>query len=152
MTSSRPYLLRAFYEWIVDNHSTPYIVVNADFPAVSVPQQYVEGGRIVLNIAPLAVNDLSLNNDSISFHARFGGIPSDIYIPIRAIIAVYAKESGRGMIFKDNEEDGDGIAPPQPPTGGAVSGGSGGSGSGAAKGGKASTNKKGGGPKLTVVK
>lgn len=105
MTPSRPYLLRAFYEWIVDNDATPYIVVNAELPGVNVPQDYIENGKIVLNIAPDAVRALSLANDHVEFNARFVGVPHDIYVPMRAISAIYAKENGRGMVFKNDEED-----------------------------------------------
>jgi stringent starvation protein B len=104
MTPSRPYLLRAFYEWIVDNHSTPYIVVSADLPGVDVPRDYVENGRIILNISPSAVRTLSLANDHVAFNARFAGMPYDIYVPIRAVTAIYAKENGRGMVFKEEED------------------------------------------------
>lgn len=140
MTSSRPYLLRAFYEWIVDNHATPYIVVQADLPGVDVPRDYVENGRIILNISPSAVKELSLSNDHVSFNARFSSIPHDIYVPIRAVSAIYAKENGRGMVFKDDEED---DFPPSDEGGGGSSGSS--SGSNKPKGGN-------GRPKLTVVK
>lgn len=105
MTSSRPYLLRAFYEWIVDNSCTPYIVVNAEFDSVEVPEEYVENGRIVLNVSPGAVRSLLIANDHLEFNARFNGVPYDVYAPIRAITAVYAKENGRGMVFKDEDED-----------------------------------------------
>lgn len=137
MTSSRPYLLRAFYEWIVDNNATPYIVVNADFPQTSVPQEYVDNGRIVLNISPGAVRSLLLANDHVEFNARFGGIPHDIYVPMRAVTAIYAKENGRGMVFKDDDEDD--IPPPTKDD----------------AQGKCGKGKKGGNngrPKLTVVK
>ena len=107
MNSSRPYLLRAFYEWIVDNKSTPYLVVDADYPGAHVPKEYVENGRIVLNVSPEAVRSLLLANDHVKFNARFGGVPIDIYIPMRAISAIYAKENGRGMVFKDDDEDDD---------------------------------------------
>lgn len=140
MNSSRPYLLRAFYEWIVDNNATPYMVVNADFPRVSVPREYVDNGRIVLNISPGAVRGLLLANDHVEFNARFGGVPHDIYVPMRAVSAIYAKENGRGMVFKDDEEDE--TPPPEAPKEDEAGG----------KGGK---GKKGGGngrPKLTVVK
>jgi stringent starvation protein B len=109
MKSSRPYLLRAFYEWIVDNDFTPYIVINAELPGVDVPQKYIEDGRIVLNVSPAAVRSLLLANDHIEFNARFSGVPYDLYAPMRAVTAIYAKENGRGMVFKedDDEEDGD---------------------------------------------
>lgn len=144
MTSSRPYLLRAFYEWIVDNNATPYVVVNAEFPHVSVPQEYVENGRIVLNISPGAVRSLLLANDHVEFNARFAGVPHDIYVPMRAVTAIYAKENGRGMVFKDDDEDD--TPPPESPNEDESSGKGG---TGKPKG------KKGGGngrPKLTVVK
>ncbi len=113
MTPSRPYLLRGFYDWIVDNHYTPYIVINTELPDVHVPEEYIEDGRIVLNIAPNAVRGLLLANDHIEFNARFSGIPHDIWAPIKAVTAVYAKENGRGMVFKEEEED---DAPPPPPS------------------------------------
>lgn len=144
MNSSRPYLLRAFYEWIVDNNATPYVVVNADFPQVMVPREYVDNGRIVLNIAPGAVRSLLLANDHVEFNARFGGVPHDIYVPMRAVSAIYAKENGRGMVFKDDDEDE--VPPPETTTSEKGSGGSkGGSGKGGKKGGS-------GRPNLTVVK
>lgn len=113
MTPSRPYLLRGFYEWIVDNHYTPYIVINTDIPDVHVPEEYIEDGRIVLNIAPNAIRGLLLANDHIEFNARFSGVPYDIWAPIKAVTAVYAKENGRGMVFKEEEED---DTPPTSPT------------------------------------
>lgn len=112
MTSSRPYLIRAFYEWILDNDFTPYIVVEAEYPDVSVPQQYVENGRIVLNIAPGAIRDLLIANEHLEFNARFGGVPFNIYAPIKAIEAIYAKENGRGMVFKAEDDDDDETPPP----------------------------------------
>ncbi len=105
MTPSRPYLLRGFYDWIVDNHYTPYIVINTEHPDVHVPEEYIEEGRIVLNIDPNAVRGLLLANDHMEFNARFSGIPYDIWAPIKAITAIYAKENGRGMVFKEEEED-----------------------------------------------
>ena len=113
MTPSRPYLLRGFYEWIVDNHYTPYIVINTEIPDVHVPEEYIEDGRIVLNIAPNAIRGLLLANDHIEFNARFSGVPYDIWAPIKAVTAVYAKENGKGMVFKEEEED---ESPPPSPT------------------------------------
>ena len=107
MISSRPYLLRAFYDWIVDNHLTPYLVVNAEWPGVKIPQDYVENGRIVLNIDPEAVRGLKIANKRVTFNAQFGGVPFDIDVPMRAAAAIYAKENGKGMVFKDDEEDED---------------------------------------------
>lgn len=100
MTSSRPYLVRALYDWIVDNDLTPYLVVNARAEGVSVPQQYVnKDGQIILNIAPRAVSGMQLGNQAIEFSARFGGIPTNIYIPVYAVMGVYARENGQGMMF-----------------------------------------------------
>ncbi|TVZ40642.1 stringent starvation protein B [Alteromonadaceae bacterium 2753L.S.0a.02] len=101
MTSSRPYLIRALYEWIVDNDFTPHIVVNALAGGVEVPQKYVnKEGQIVLNIAPRAVASLELGNKAIAFNARFGGIPTDIYVPCHAVLGIYARENGQGMMFE----------------------------------------------------
>ncbi|MFT5085025.1 MAG: stringent starvation protein B [Lentisphaeria bacterium] len=100
MTSSRPYMIRALFEWIVDNDYTPHIVVNAEAPGAEVPQQYVnKGGQIVLNIAPRAVAALELGNKAITFNARFGGISTDIYVPCHAVLGIYARENGQGMMF-----------------------------------------------------
>lgn len=112
MTSSRPYLIRAFYEWIMDNDFTPYIVIEADYPDVTIPTQYVENGRIVLNIAPTAIRDLLITNDHLEFNARFGGVPFSVYAPIKGVEAIYAKENGRGMVFKEEEDDDDETPPP----------------------------------------
>ncbi len=105
MTSSRPYLIRALYEWIVDNDCTPHIVVNAMAKGVEVPQQYVnKDGQIVLNIAPRAVSGLEMTNKAISFSARFGGIPTNIYVPCYAVMGVYARENGQRMMFESEPE------------------------------------------------
>lgn len=101
MTSTRPYLIRALHEWIVDNSLTPYLVVFARSEGVEVPQQYVnKDGQIVLNIAPRAVVDLYLGNDAVAFKARFGGIPMEIYVPCGAVLGIYAQENGQGMMFE----------------------------------------------------
>jgi len=105
MTPSRPYLLRALYEWILDNNATPHVLVNAMHSEVQVPQDYVRDGQIVLNIAPSAVKALSLGNELITFNARFRGIPMDISVPLSAVIGVYAKENGRGMMFEEGGPD-----------------------------------------------
>lgn len=112
MTSSRPYLVRALYQWIVDNGLTPYLMVDAVDDQVQVPQDYVEGGRIILNIAPMAVSGLTLGNDDITFSARFSGKSMTIIIPVRRVLAVYAKENGQGMMFG---EDDSGDEPPMGP-------------------------------------
>lgn len=107
MTSSRPYLLRAIYAWIVDNSLTPYLLVDAEAEGVEVPRQYVDKGKIVLNIGPRAVQALSLENDHVDFNARFAGQPMTVYIPMKATLAIYAKENGQGMIFNEEDDGGD---------------------------------------------
>ena len=111
MTSSKPYMLRALYDWIVDNDCTPHIVVDALADEVMVPQQYVNNsGEIVLNIAPGAIQGLSLENEAIAFSARFGGVPHDIYVPSIAVLGIYALENGRGMMFDQDPRP----EPPEP--------------------------------------
>ncbi|MDR5898077.1 ClpXP protease specificity-enhancing factor [Halomonas vilamensis] len=104
MRSSRPYLARALYEWLVDNELTPYLVVDATQPDVEVPKQFVQNGQIVLNVAPTAVRDLFMENQAIGFNARFGGQPMQVMIPIHALIAIYARENGAGMVFGHEPE------------------------------------------------
>ncbi len=104
MTPNRPYLLRAFYEWIVDNNCTPYLVVDATLPGVKVPLQHVKDGQIVLNISPGAVGNLLLGNDAVTFNARFSGNPFALYIPQRSVLAIYARENGAGTMFTPEEE------------------------------------------------
>ena len=99
MTSTRPYLLRALYDWILDNDLTPHVTVNAHEENVQVPQEYVQEGQITLNLAPSAISALSMDNDSLSFNARFRGVPMDIYVPIQAVMGIYARENGQGMTF-----------------------------------------------------
>lgn len=112
MTSTKPYLLRAFYDWIVDNQCTPHIVVNATAAHVEVPEEYIENGQIVLNVAMSAVHGLQLGDNAVEFQARFGGRVRQVYVPMLAIIAIYAKENGRGMVFSE-EEEGKGDPPPE---------------------------------------
>ena len=104
MTSNKPYLIRALYDWIVDNHLTPHVLVDASCDDLSVPADYVEDDRIVLNISPSAVRDLDLSNDYINFKARFSGQSMNVYFPSNAVLAIYAKENGRGMIFAEEEQ------------------------------------------------
>ena len=118
MTPSRPYLLRALYEWIVDNGLTPYLLVDATHEDADVPQEFVEDGKIVLNIAPMAVQSLTLENEWVSFRARFSGRPFSVYVPMQAALAIYARENGRGMFFQPEEdEEDDTPTPPRPPRG-----------------------------------
>lgn len=104
MTPSRPYIMRALYEWIVDNGHTPYILVDATLDRVSVPEQFVNDGQIVLNISPTAVMDLDISNDSVVFNGRFGGVATDIFVPVTAVIGIYARENGKGMVFEDESD------------------------------------------------
>jgi len=97
MTSHRPYLLRALYEWIADNGLTPHVLVDATRPGVRVPTHAVKDGRIVLNIAERAVAHLQMDNDDVRFSARFGGVSHAVIVPIDAVIAIYARENGQGM-------------------------------------------------------
>lgn len=104
MKSSRPYLARALYEWLLDNELTPYFVVDATLSGVEVPRQFVQNGQIVLNVAPTAVRDLFMENQAIGFNARFGGQPMQVMIPMPALIAIYARENGAGMVFGHEPE------------------------------------------------
>ena len=103
MTPSRPYIMRALYEWIVDNDCTPYLLVDAEVPGVDVPRQYVKDGQIVLNISPSAVIDLHISNDAVFFNGRFGGVATDIEVPVSAVVGIYARENGQGMVFDPEE-------------------------------------------------
>jgi stringent starvation protein B len=116
MTSTRPYLIRSLHEWIIDNGLTPYIVVDAQVPETEVPIQYVKDGRIVLNLNPTAVQALVMGNEWISFRARFSGKIVGVHLPIRSILAIYAKENGQGMSFSQEDAvEGEEINPPPPP-------------------------------------
>jgi len=107
MTSNRPYLIRAVHEWISDNGMTPYLLVDASMPGVMVPPSAVKDGRVVLNVAARAVTQLELGNVMIHFMARFSGVSQSIDIPVSAVQAIYAQETGQGMMLpKDNEDAG----------------------------------------------
>lgn len=110
MTPSRPYLIRALYEWIVDNGQTPYVLVDAEDEQVVVPRQFVDGGKIVLNINPSAVQNLELGNGFVELDARFSGTPMHVSVPVMSVLAIYARENGKGMVF--TEEEGGGDEPP----------------------------------------
>ncbi|MCK5721638.1 MAG: ClpXP protease specificity-enhancing factor [Gammaproteobacteria bacterium] len=105
MTSSRPYLIRAIYDWIVDNSFTPYLLVNAENDNAIIPREYVEDGKIVLNINPTAISNLQLGNDYIMFNARFSGKAMEVSIPVIAVLAIYAQENGQGMMFDENNNN-----------------------------------------------
>lgn len=104
MNSNRPYILRALHEWIVDNECTPHLLVDINHPQVQVPPGYAADGRIVLNTAPAAVRYFTVDNEAVSFEALFSGAPFSLYVPISAILAIYARENGQGMFF-DAESD-----------------------------------------------
>ena len=110
MTPSRPYLIRAMYQWIVDNGVTPHLLVDASSDTVEVPRQYMEDGKIVLNIGPMAVEALTLGNEDISFNARFNGEPMSVRVPIQYVLAIYTRENGQGMMFGDDNDE----PPPDP--------------------------------------
>ena len=124
MTSNRPYLMRAMYEWILDNELTPHVMIDAEMAGVEVPRQYVEDGKIILNVSPSAVQGFEIDNECLGFSARFAGKPYNIYAPMNAIRAVYAAENNEGMMFDklpesevdDNPEPDD--TPPKSPAAG----------------------------------
>lgn len=119
MISSRPYLIRAIHDWIVDSGLTPYMLVNAQAASVTVPTQYVQDGKIILNISPQAVRDLQLSNEWVMFSARFSGVSMEVSLPPQAVLAIYAKENGRGMVFSDEDEVEEHEGPDEePPSGG----------------------------------
>lgn len=120
LKSRRPYLLRAMHEWISDNLQTPHIVVDASIQGVEVPRQYVQGGKIILNVSLSATSALNLGNEMVSFRARFGSVTYDVSVPIAAVLGIYARETGQGMIF--SETDAPPPLPPQPPAESAAGG------------------------------
>nr|WP_094752749.1 ClpXP protease specificity-enhancing factor [Psychromonas sp. CD1] len=101
MLAQRPYLLRAFYNWIVDSENTPHIIVDATKKGVEVPQKFIEDGKIVLNISPCSVMQFSMDDNAISFNARFSGQAMQVYVPVYAILGIYARENGAGTMFPD---------------------------------------------------
>lgn len=103
LSPTRPYLARAIYEWICDNNLTPYLLVDATQPYTDVPTQFIQDGQIVLNIVPHAVHMLNMSNEAITFSARFGGVSKDIYVPINAVLGLYARENGQGLFFDPEE-------------------------------------------------
>lgn len=117
MTPLKPYLIRSLYEWIVDNDLTPYLLVNAEDEGAIVPPQFIEDGKIVLNIRPQAVEGLLLGNELIEFNARFSGKSMHLIVPVAAVLAIYAKENGRGMIFDREEEAENGTPAEKKPSG-----------------------------------
>ena len=110
LLSRRPYLLRAMHEWITDNAHTPHLVVDASAQGVEVPRQYVQEGKIILNVSHSATSGLVMNNEAVRFRARFGAITHDVTVPIAAVLGIYARETGQGMIFSEADPS----PPPQP--------------------------------------
>lgn len=109
-TSRRPYLVRAMHEWMTDNGQTPHLVVDAGVAGTDVPKAFVRDGRITLNVGWQATQGLKLGNEWIEFAARFGGVPQQVRVPVGAVLGIYARETGQGMLFQD-----EGDAPPTPP-------------------------------------
>ncbi|MEN8129924.1 MAG: ClpXP protease specificity-enhancing factor [Pseudomonadota bacterium] len=109
MTPSRPYLIRAMYQWMVDNGMTPHMLVDAANERVQVPQNHVKDGKIVLNLAPMAVRTLVLGNEEVSFSARFDNQPMTVSVPVEYVLAIYTRENGQGMMFAEEDN--------QPPSG-----------------------------------
>lgn len=115
MIPMRPYLLRAIHEWLLDNNFTPYLLVNAQDETVAVPREYVKEGQIILNLSPTAIKSLHIDNEWLSFHARFSGKSQEIFVPISAVLSIFAKEDPqKGMLFP--AEDMQNVTPPDPPT------------------------------------
>lgn len=112
MKSRKPYLLRAMHEWISESDCTPHIVVDAAVTGVDVPRQYVHDGKIILNVSWNATAQLNMGNDELTFSGRFGGSSMTVRVPIEAVLAIYARETGQGMIFTEDE----GGPAPKPPT------------------------------------
>jgi stringent starvation protein B len=115
MTSNRPYLLRALYEWINENNMTPHLLVDATREGVQVPSQAVKDGRVVLNVAARAVAQLDMGNREIRFLARFGGVSQSVIVPVVAVLAIYAQETGQGMMLPDDTAPLASDAPDDPP-------------------------------------
>ena len=114
MTPQRPYMLRAIYQWLVDNGETPYVLVDASVEGVRVPADVIKDDQVVLNISPSAVQCLELGLDNVAFSCRFSGREHDIDLPIRSICAIYSKESGKGLEFEPGEYSAEeGVAGPK---------------------------------------
>lgn len=114
MTPLKPYLIRSIYEWVIDNNLTPHLLVDATHSEAVVPVEHVNDGQIILNIRPAAIQGLNLGNTSIEFSARFGGQPMQIFVPLDSVLAIYAQENGRGMVFDPAEDTEDNDTPPEP--------------------------------------
>ena len=105
MTASKPYLVRALYEWILDNELTPYILVDATADQLLIPNGIANDGKVVLNVAPQAVKELEMTNEQLSFSARFNGVSENVYCPMSSVLAIYARENGQGMMFPTEDAE-----------------------------------------------
>jgi len=103
LTSTKPYLVRAIYEWILDNGLTPHLLVDAQYPETQVPTEFVQDGQIVLNISPTAARNLVMGNDRIQFGARFGGVARELSVPTEAVLGIFTRENHQGMVFPQPE-------------------------------------------------
>jgi stringent starvation protein B len=108
MRPQRPYLLRAFYDWIVDSECTPHILVDAQRPGLRVPSHAIVDGKVTLNVSPRAVRELLIDEAGLSFQGRFGGSPFAVYVPLNAVVAIYARENGAGTVLGPEPEGGEG--------------------------------------------
>jgi len=115
MTPSKPYLFRGLYEWLLDNEMTPYVLVDASAESVMIPPGIATDGKVVLNLAPSAIQALEMTNEHLSFSARFSGVARDIYCPMNSVLAIYARENGEGMMFAEGS-----TAEDKPPQGNAT--------------------------------
>ena len=104
MTPNQPYLIRAYYEWIVDNELTPHLAVDAQMEGVEVPHEHVKDGQIILNVSPTACVDMQMGNEWIMFSARFGGVSRRLIFPVNAVLAIFARENGAGTMFMSQED------------------------------------------------
>ena len=105
MISNKPYLLRAFYQWIVDSACTPILVIDANHPRAKIPKDYIENGEIVFNVSPTAVRDMKISNECVEFKASFSTVIHLIAAPIEAMLAIYAEENGEGIFFDVDEDN-----------------------------------------------
>lgn len=112
MRSRRAYLIKPYYDWMVDSELTPYLSVEVNSPQVKVPEKFIQNGQIILNIKPAAIRDLKIDNKAVSFRATFGGVEENVYVPLSAVRALYAKENQDGIVFDDQDDESE--LPPEP--------------------------------------
>jgi len=114
MKDLKPYLIKAINEWVNDNALTPYLMVDAEVPNTIVPTDFIAEGKIILNLRPSAINNLTIGNDNLSFDASFNGQSMTVFVPINAVIGIYAKENGKGMFFDPSEDNDNKPQEPKP--------------------------------------